>query len=378
MKVESLINQIENLGINSIIGVPDSTLKELCDCLNYDKPDHINHYVPVNEGAAAAMAAGVYLGTGKPACVYMQNSGIGNAVNPIASLLNEEVYDIPALFVVGWRGEPGIADEPQHKFQGIITEDLFKLLGIKHEIIDADTNPKELESIFIKAKNELNNNKQFTIIVKKNTFEKGESRNITNDYKLIREDAIKEILKQVEPDDMIVSTTGKISREVYEQSDLILGSHQQNFLTVGAMGHASSIALALSKECKDKRVYCIDGDGAVLMHMGTLAFIAKQNPENLIHIVLNNDAHESVGGMPTGAVGLKIADLALASGYPKVYSAANIEELSAALKEAKASNRLSLIEVKVGLYSREDLIRPKESAQENKKAFMKYHGLEAN
>ncbi|NLI90121.1 MAG: phosphonopyruvate decarboxylase, partial [Epulopiscium sp.] len=287
-------------------------------------------------------------------------------------------YDIPALFVVGWRGEPGIADEPQHKFQGIITEDLFKLLGIKHEIIDADTNPKELESIFIKAKNELNNNKQFTIIVKKNTFEKGESRNITNDYKLIREDAIKEILKQVEPDDMIVSTTGKISREVYEQSDLILGSHQQNFLTVGAMGHASSIALALSKECKDKRVYCIDGDGAVLMHMGTLAFIAKQNPENLIHIVLNNDAHESVGGMPTGAVGLKIADLALASGYPKVYSAANIEELSAALKEAKASNRLSLIEVKVGLYSREDLIRPKESAQENKKAFMKYHGLEAN
>ena len=378
MKVESLINQIENLGINSIIGVPDSTLKELCDCLNYDKPDHINHYVPVNEGAAAAMAAGIYLGTGKPACVYMQNSGIGNAVNPIASLLNEEVYDIPALFLVGWRGEPGIADEPQHKFQGIITEDLFKLLGIKHEIIDADTNPKELESIFIKAKNELNNNKQFTIIVKKNTFEKGESRNITNDYKLIREDAIKEILKQVEPDDMIVSTTGKISREVYEQSDLILGSHQQNFLTVGAMGHASSIALALSKECKDKRVYCIDGDGAVLMHMGTLAFIAKQNPENLIHIVLNNDAHESVGGMPTGAVGLKIADLALASGYPKVYSAANIEELSAALKEAKASNRLSLIEVKVGLYSREDLIRPKESAQENKKAFMKYHGLEAN
>lgn len=373
MKVENIINKIQSIGINSIIGVPDSTLKEFCDYINYENPNDLKHYVPANEGAAVGLAAGIYLGSGKPACVYMQNSGIGNAVNPIASLLNQEVYDIPALFLVGWRGEPGIHDEPQHKFQGIITRELFEVLNIKNSVIDGTTTDENLNTIFNEAEKALKNNKQYAIIVKKGTFEKRKESVHKNSYELVRENAIKEILSSIQKDDMIISTTGKISREVYEQSDIILGGHEQNFLTVGSMGHASMIALGLAKENEDKKVYCIDGDGAVLMHMGALPFIAHENPRNLVHIVLNNDAHESVGGMPTGAVGVDIGDIAKSAGYKNVFKASNLEELKCALKSSKSVKELSLIEVKVSLDSRADLGRPKESARENKENFMKYH-----
>ncbi|NFD29455.1 phosphonopyruvate decarboxylase [Clostridium botulinum] len=376
MKIETIIKEIKRLGIQSVIGVPDSTLREFCDYMNYENRDSLlKHYVTANEGAAVGLAAGVYLGTGKPACIYMQNSGIGNAVNPIASLLNKEVYDIPALFIVGWRGEPGNYDEPQHKFQGKITKELFDVLDIKNEVIDCNTTDEQLNNIFENCRNELSNNKQFAIIVRKGTFEKYCDKVHKNSYKILREDAIKAILKQIGPTDMIVSTTGKISREVYEESDIILGGHKQNFLTVGSMGHSSMIALGLAKEHENQRVYCIDGDGAVLMHMGALAFIATQNPKNLIHIVLNNDAHESVGGMPTCAVGINIANIAQASGYPKVYSADSLRKLNDVLKKAKYTNELCLIEVKVSLESRPDLGRPKESARENKENFMKYHDI---
>lgn len=373
MKVETIINKIQSLGINSIVGVPDSTLKEFCDYINYENPNGLKHYVPANEGAAVGLAAGIYLGSGKPACVYMQNSGIGNAVNPIASLLNEKVYDIPALFLVGWRGEPGVHDEPQHKFQGTITRELFDVLHIKNQVIDGNTSEDELSEIFRKAEEALKNNEQFAIIVKKGTFEKRKGESHKNSYELVREDAIKEILSQVDKDDMIISTTGKISREVYEQSDIILGGHEQNFLTVGSMGHASMIALGLAKENKNKKAYCIDGDGSVLMHMGALPFIAHENPNNFIHIVLNNDAHESVGGMPTGAVGVDIADIAKSAGYKNVFKAYSLEELKNALKITKSLKELSFIEVKVSLQSRADLGRPKESARENKENFMGYH-----
>lgn len=375
MNVEYIIKKIKQLDIESIIGVPDSTLKEFCNYINHENSDGLKHYVPHNEGAAVGLAAGIYLATGKSSCIYMQNSGIGNAVNPIASLLNKEVYDIPALFIVGWRGEPGIHDEPQHKFQGMITRELFDVLNIEYEIISSETTNDKLDEIFTRAKKELENGQQFAIIVKKGAFEKRSCKINKNAYKLVREDAIKQILRKVEKTDIVVSTTGKISREVYEQSENIIGRHDQNFLTVGSMGHTSMIALGLAKERKEQKVYCIDGDGSVLMHMGSLAFIAKQNPKNFVHIVLNNDAHESVGGMPTAAVGINIASIADACGYTKVYSICELEELSDVLQEVKNKNELCLIEVKVSLDSRKDLGRPKESAVENKKNFMKYHGI---
>ena len=275
MKVEDFISQMKRIGIETVTGVPDSTLKQFCDYMNREGSTEFAHYVPANEGASVGIAVGIYLATGKPACVYMQNSGIGNVVNPVTSIANEEVYDIPMLFITGWRGEPGGKDEPQHKFMGKITEAMFEVLNIEHAVIGPDTDKIKLEEIFTRAKTQLENNKQFAIIVKKETFEKRINSDYSNQYTLNREEVIGEIIKSIKKEDVVISTTGKISREVYEQSDKINNSHAQDFLTVGGMGHASMIAFGYAKSRPDKRVYCIDGDGALLMHMGTLAFLSN-------------------------------------------------------------------------------------------------------
>lgn len=375
MKVEHFVDKIKELGIESLIGVPDSTLKQFCDYVNTDGKNELKHYVPANEGAAVGMAVGVYLSTGKPACVYMQNSGLGNVVNPVTSIANEEVYDIPMLFITGWRGEPGTKDEPQHKFMGKVTESLYDVLNIKHEAIGPDTTDEELDAIMAKAQECLKNDKQFALIVKKETFEKRPFGSYKNSYSMVREDAIAAIVKSLSPEDVVISTTGKISREVYEQSDAILGGHGQDFLTVGGMGHASMIAYGYAVNRPEKRVYCIDGDGAVLMHMGSLSFLGKEQPKNLVHICINNAAHESVGGMPTGAAGASFAGVAAAAGYSEVYHVEDMEELKKSLELIKGESELTFLEVMVSIGSRDDLGRPKESAVENKKAFMEYHGV---
>lgn len=375
MKAEKFIEYVKKSGIESIIGVPDSTLKQFCDYLNTDGKDELNHMVPPNEGAAIGIATGVFLATNKPACVYMQNSGLGNIVNPITSLANEKVYDIPMLLVIGWRGEPGFHDEPQHKFMGEITKDLLSVLDIEYSVIGKETSDKELEGVFDIANQNLSKNKQYAIIVKKDTFEKRTGGDYKNKYSFVREDAIKIILESLKKNDFVVSTTGKISREVYEEADIVCGQHRQEFLTVGGMGHASMIALGIASNHKDKRVFCIDGDGAVLMHMGSLAFISSQSPKNLIHICINNEAHESVGGMPTGAKGQEYSAVAKACGYKEVYSTDNDNDLKDILKKIEDVDGPIFIEIKVSMYSRENLGRPKESAIENKENFMKYHGV---
>lgn len=375
MKAEKFVEHLKNIGIESLIGVPDSTLKQFCDYINTDGKDELKHYVPANEGAAVGIATGVFLATGKPACVYMQNSGLGNTVNPVTSIANEEVYDIPMLFLVGWRGEPGVHDEPQHKFMGRITEKMFDTLEIEHTVISKDTTEEELDKIMATANKVLASNKQYAIIIKKETFEKRNGGSYANQYPFVREDAIATILKKLDPSDVVVSTTGKISREVYEEADIVNGQHMQEFLTVGGMGHASMITLGIADNMQDKKVFCIDGDGAVLMQMGCLAFVGTRQPKNMVHICINNDAHESVGGMPTGAVGTDYAKVATACGYPNVYSATSEEELEKALEAAKAADSTVFIEVKVALSSRADLGRPKETAIENKNNFMKYHGV---
>lgn len=378
MKAENFIEKVKQLGISTIVGVPDSTLKQFCDYINSDGKEEMTHMVPPNEGAAIGIATGVFLSTNKPACVYMQNSGLGNIVNPITSLANEKVYDIPMLLVIGWRGEPGFHDEPQHKFMGEITEGLLDVLDIEHSIISKDTSESELTEISSVASNKLSSNKQYAIIVKKDTFEKRKGGNYQNKYELVREDAIKVILGSLKKEDIVISTTGKISREVYEESDIVCGQHYQDFLTVGGMGHASMIALGVAKNKPSKKVFCIDGDGAVLMHMGSLAFIGKQSPKNLIHICINNEAHESVGGMPTGATGQDYSKVADACGYKKVFCVETESSLLETLKQLDNLEGPVFIEIKVSMSSREDLGRPKESAIENKINFMKYHNVTEN
>lgn len=375
MKAEAFVHRILNLGIKSLIGVPDSTLKEFCDYLNTEGQGKFEHAVPPNEGAAVGMAVGVYLSTGHPACVYMQNSGLGNIVNPLTSLANQAVYEIPMLFVIGWRGEPGFHDEPQHKFMGEITQELLSLLEIPYRIIGPDTDEQTLDAIFREAADDLQNKRQFAVVVRRDSFEKRNGQGYCNKNTLGREAAIEEILKTVRKEDVVISTTGKISREVYEASDRILGGHAQSFLTVGGMGHASMIALAMAKHMPEKKVFCLDGDGAVLMHMGALPFIARQAPKNLIHICLNNDVHESVGAMPTGACGQSYGPIAEQSGYCRVWSVDTAEALTEVLAGIREETGPIFLEINVSVGSRKDLGRPKETAVENKEMFMNYHGV---
>lgn len=374
MQLHKFVEQIHKLGIETVIGVPDSALKPFCDYMNRNGEEFVHHYVPANEGAAVGLAIGSYLATGKASCVYMQNSGIGNTVNPLTSLANGAVYGIPMLLVIGWRGEPQTKDEPQHKFMGNVTTQMLKLLEVDYGIIGSDTSEEELDKIFAKAKMTLADKRQFAIVVRRGCFDDGESESYQNSYTLGREEAIREIILNINEEDVLVSTTGKISREVYEQSDELKGQHAQDFLTVGGMGHASMIALGFAKERPEKTVYCLDGDGAVLMHMGSLAFIAKQKPDNLIHICLNNEAHESVGGMPTGGTGLRYADVAESCGYPSVYKAETLQQLQDILNKIKEKRSLTFLEIMVSMASRSNLGRPKETAEQNKYEFMKYHG----
>lgn len=371
MKADRLLTKLEKMGIDTITGVPDSTLKQFCDGIQTYQ-GKLRHYVTANEGAAVGLAIGSYLATARPACVYMQNSGIGNAVNPLASLANRDVYGIPMLFIVGWRGEPGVKDEPQHVFQGKITCGLFETLSVPCRVIDSNTSDTEMDEILAEAEKTLDRGDQFAVIVKKGTFEKAEPFAWENGNSMIREEALGRILKELPRETVIVSTTGKISRELYEQSEKIYGNHDNIFMTVGGMGHASMIALGIAENRPDRKVVCIDGDGAALMHMGAIPFIAAQEPENFYHIVINNQAHESVGAMPTGCQGTAFAQMARAAGYREAERLDTMEEVGRIGQWIDEKTGPVFWEIPVALDSRADLGRPRESARENKEGFMSF------
>lgn len=371
METAFFLEQLRELNIDTITGVPDSALKGFCNYINTHVNQSFRHFVPANEGAAVGIAIGNYLASGKPACVYMQNSGLGNTVNPITSLANEKVYGIPMLLLIGWRGKPGKKDEPQHKFMGAVTLPLLEVLDIPYDVISSETTEVELAEIMVKAEKELGCNRQYAIVAAPGTFREDAALEYKNSYSIIREDAIKEILKGLNENDIVVSTTGKISREVYEQSNRLFGGHQKCFMTVGGMGHASMIAFGIASNRPDKRVICIEGDGALMMHMGSLAFLGKQKPENLVHICLNNEAHESVGGMPTGAAP-DYWRAAKEMGYDFYEEMKSQEELEKNIPRILEKKGMVFVEIKVAMDSRKDLGRPVETAEENKKEFMEY------
>lgn len=377
MRAETFARQIQKAGIRIVAGVPDSTLRQFCGYINNGGREVFeDHIVTADEGAAIGIAIGEYLSTGRPACVYMQNSGLGNAVNPITSLANREVYGIPMLFVIGWRGEPGSEDEPQHRFMGRATLGLLELLEIPYAVIDDRTTDAELEKYLERAAECFENKEQFALVIKRGAFDKEEEAVYGNVWTMQRERAIEAVVDWLQPEDIVVSTTGKISRELYERLDEVKGNHRQAFLTVGGMGHANMIACQLAKRKSGRKVVCLDGDGAILMHMGSLAVIGEHPAANLVHICLNNQAHESVGGMPTGAVGVSYSEIARDCGYTQVYKVTDPEELKDVLSRIRKSEKMVFLEVNVTIGSRGDLGRPRETAEDNKTAFMEY--LEQN
>lgn len=369
MKVEKLV---EIIGSDFYTGVPDSQLKALCNYLmNTYGIDQKHHVIAANEGNCTALAAGYHLATGKVPVVYMQNSGEGNIINPVASLLNDKVYAIPMVFIVGWRGEPGIHDEPQHIYQGEVTVKLLEDMDIKTFIIGKETTDEEVSVAMEEFRAVLATGKDVAFVIRKGAISYDGKVKYSNENTMVREEIIQHIVK-ASGEDPIVSTTGKASRELFETRVANDQSHKYDFLTVGSMGHSSSIALGVAINKPNTRIWCVDGDGAVLMHMGSMAVLGANAPQNMIHVVINNGAHETVGGMPTVASKIDLVAIAKACGYPNAVSVDTFDTLDAELEAAKGRNELSLIEVKCSIGARDDLGRPTTTAQENKQSFMEY------
>ena len=360
------------IGSDFYTGVPDSQLKALCDWLmaTYGTdPQH--HIIAANEGCCTALAAGYHLATGKVPVVYLQNSGEGNIINPVASLLSDKVYAIPAVFIIGWRGEPGIHDEPQHIYQGEVTLKLLEDMGIATFIIGRDTTDAEVAAAMERFRPLLAAGKNAAFVIRKGAITYSGKVRYENSNVMGREDIIRHIVAAA-GEDPIISTTGKASRELFEIREGTGQSHKYDFLTVGSMGHASSIALGAALQKPTSRFWCIDGDGAVLMHMGAMAILGASGVKNLIHIVINNGSHETVGGMPTAAVQIDLPAIAKACGYSRTLSAKTFAALDEALGAAKAAGELTFMEVKCAMGARADLGRPTTTALENKENFMAY------
>ena len=369
MKVEDFISVI---GADFYTGVPDSQLKALCNYLmNTYGIDKEHHIIAANEGNCTALAAGYHLATGKVPVVYMQNSGEGNIINPVASLLNDAVYGIPVIFIIGWRGEPGVHDEPQHVFQGKVTCKLLDDMDIEYTVLDKDTTADYVARQMGIYRPLLAKGKSIAFVVRKGALSYDEKVEYKNDHNMVREEIIRHIVAHT-GDDVIVSTTGKASRELFEIREANGQDHGHDFLTVGSMGHSSSIAMGIAIQKPDRKIWCVDGDGAVLMHMGAMALMGSNKLPNMVHVVINNGAHETVGGMNTVADDIDLTAIAKACGYPHAECVDNYDELDRALSEAATRNELSFIEAKCAIGARDDLGRPTTTARENKMSFMDY------
>lgn len=372
IRPEFFINTLKSYGIDFFAGVPDSLLKNICAYIA-DNIDSSHNIITANEGAAVGLAAGHYLATGQPACVYMQNSGEGNTINPLASLTDKEVYNIPVLLVIGWRGRPGVHDEPQHVKQGKITTALLDVMGISYEVLSKDEN--EAAKQIDRAAKALQNKDVFALVIEKDTFDDYKLQNVeSNNLTMSREEAIQAVASALAPKDVIVSTTGMISRELFEYRTAMNQGHERDFLTVGSMGHASQIALGIALEKPDRKVWCFDGDGATIMHMGSLAIVASKKPANYIHVVFNNGAHDSVGGQPTVGLKIDLPAVAKAVGYAAAFSVSTKEELKSQLSilNSQLQKGSVLLEIKVRKGNRKDLGRPTTTPIENKEALMEF------
>lgn len=364
-----LFRALTERGIRFYSGVPDSLLKDFCAYVT-DHVDDSHHVITANEGNAVALSAGHYLGTGKPGLVYLQNSGLGNTINPLLSLNDSEVYGIPVLLLIGWRGEPGVKDEPQHIKQGRITPTMLDALEIPWHVIDSDT--VGLESTLDNCFKQMDRQPgPAVLLVRKGTFAPYKlSRNMQSNYPLFREQVIRRLIGQLDSTSRVVSTTGMPSRELYELRVDRGDGHENDFLTVGSMGHAASIALGLARSQPSKRVICLDGDGSVIMHMGSLAIIGQSKQSNLIHVVLNNGAHDSVGGQPTCAFGIDLAGISRSCGYQEAIQAILPEEIDNAFAYLLARDGPSFLEIRVNKGARAELGRPVSSPAENRDSLM--------
>lgn len=367
------VDKLVKEGLDFFTGVPDSLLKQVCAYIT-DNIDRRHNIIAANEGGAMGLAAGHYLATGNPGVVYMQNSGEGNIINPLASLVDKDVYAIPVLLVIGWRGRPGVHDEPQHVKQGKVTLTLLETMDVPYEVLSKEEPEAKIQ--IDRAIAAVKSGEIFSLVIQKDTFEsyKLQKEETVKNLTLTREEAIHQVASSIEKDAAIVSTTGMISRELFDYRTAMNEGHEKDFLTVGSMGHASQIALGIALEKPNRRIYCFDGDGASIMHMGSMAIVAQQIPANYIHVVFNNGAHDSVGGQPTIGLSIDLPSVAKAVGYMAVFSVETKEELAKTLKHISTTKYKCpvFLQVCVKKGNRKDIGRPTTTPIQNKEAFMNY------
>lgn len=357
--------------VSFFTGVPDSLLKDFCACVTKNTLNN-QHVIAANEGGAVALAVGYHLATGKVPLVYLQNSGVGNVINPLLSLADPDVYATPLLFVIGWRGEPGVHDEPQHKKQGRVMLSMLDSMEIPYTIVSSDMEQAK-SSISQALRTARDNNGPVALIIRKGTFSSYQVQQTqSTSMELTREQAIQQILDELSLDDIVVSTTGMASREVFEYRAQNNQGHQRDFLTVGGMGHASQIALGIALQKADRQVWCLDGDGAALMHLGSIVINGSLQPKNLKHIILNNGAHDSVGGQPTAGFQVDFLKIAQTSGYQHTSQAETTQEIKNKLAKIRELPGLSLLEIRIKKGARKNLGRPTLTPVQNKQRFMKF------
>uniref|UniRef100_T1ITA4 2-hydroxyacyl-CoA lyase 2 n=1 Tax=Strigamia maritima TaxID=126957 RepID=T1ITA4_STRMM len=365
---------IQNIGIDFFCGVPDSLLKDFCAYVTTNVPKQ-KHIITSNEGSAIALASGYHLATGKCGLVYLQNSGLGNTINPLISLAQQEVYRIPMLLLIGWRGEPGKRDEPQHKVQGQVTPGLLAAMGIPFQPLPDYI--EGAEQALMTARQHLSTVKApYALLVKRQTFLPFKLKTEEQfEFPLNREGAVKSIVDVIHDRDVIVGTTGMLSRELFEYRVAKDQGHERDFLTVGSMGHASALALGIALNRPKRQVFCLDGDGAAIMHMGTFATIGQSKVANFKHILINNGCHDSVGGQPTDAGNHKdfsFSAIAKGCGYKACFTAITEDEVKEAVKVIRNMEGPVFLEIKVTKGGRKDLGRPTRTPQENKADFMHF------
>lgn len=374
LQAESFVKTLQANGINFFTGVPDSLLKNICAYIT-DNVEPKRNIIAANEGAAVALAAGHYLATREIPLVYMQNSGEGNTINPLLSLTDKDVYNIPELLLIGWRGKPGVHDEPQHVKQGKVTTGLLDVIGMKWAVLSKDEEKmqrqvKEAVAYMTKTK------ESFAFVVEKDSFETYTllSNSIHEGLNMTREEAICKVASHLGEKDCVISTTGMISRELFEHRARQGEGHERDFLTVGSMGHASQIALGIALEKTDRKVWCFDGDGATIMHMGSLAIVGSHKPQNYVHVVFNNGAHDSVGGQPTVGLDIDLPEIAISCGYASAVSVSDEKALNTILGAIDSGKYTMpvLLEVRVKKGNRKDLGRPTTTPIQNKEAFISF------
>lgn len=363
--------QLTERGFDFFTGVPDSLLKDFCGFVS-DNHAADKHVIAANEGTAVAIAAGYHMATRRYPLVYLQNSGIGNTINPLLSLVDPRVYKIPMLLLIGWRGEPGKKDEPQHLVQGKVMSSLLTDVGITYEVLP-DYEEGAAAALDLALYQLRTRGGPYAFLVRRQCFLKYDIKNTVNSsYPMTREIALDVLTDKLGKFDAVVATTGFPSRELYELRIKKKQSIQQDFYCVGSMGHSSSIAMGIALAKPSKNVYCFDGDGAFIMHMGAAAQIGSRNMHNFKHVLLNNGSHDSVGGQPTVGFEVNFVDVAKACGYKYAVSVSTREELDEAFPKLASSDGPAFLEIKLSRKTRKDLGRPKGEPKDNKDLFMNF------